>query len=151
MGQETFSGPIKVGPRREGPNVNLGDIVLCQTATVDHTETAGTTQRFLIPKNARPIGLVVSGVVTGTTPTLSVGTNSGTANDILSAFAITSATAFYSTNPATAGTKLTNGLDPLSTTADVPVYIKLGGTGLSAGDITVVLKYIMGANANGAI
>jgi hypothetical protein len=151
MGKETFSGPLQVGPRREGTNKNVGDVLLVQTATVDHTETAGTTQRFLIPKNARLVGIAVSGVITGTTPTLSVGTNSGTANDILSAFAITSATAFYSGNPGTAGSKLTNGLDALSATADVPVYIKIGGTGLSLGDITVALEYIMGDNANGAI
>lgn len=153
MGATHFSGPVKIGSRKDttASNAsNMGDVVLCQNATVTHTETAGTTVYFTIPKNARIMNITASGVITGTSPTLSVGTNSGTANDLVNAYAMTTGTAFAVSMP-TAGTKMTNGFDALSTSADTPVYIKLGGTGLSAGDISVSLLYVMGANDNGAL
>lgn len=142
MATTAFKGPLVVGPRKDTSsqgNINVGDVVLCQQCTVAYTVSTATLVPINLPKNAQIIEVALSGSLTGTSPTFSLGTTSA-ANEIVNAQSFTSGTATYVAAP-TAGSQLTGGFAKLS--SDTQLYAKVGGTGLSAGSVTAIVQYIM--------
>jgi hypothetical protein len=156
MGATHFSGPLVVGPRKaSGPNgnINVGDTVLCQQATVAYTASTATAVPINLPKNAQVIEVALSGILTGTSPTFSIGTTSANANELVNAQSFTTATQTYVAAPTAGSYFVGTGGNPGCTklAADTQLYAKVGGSGLSAGSVTVFVQYIMpsGYNSSG--
>jgi hypothetical protein len=97
---------------------------------VTRTQTAGTDRAFVLPKNARLVGYVLSGSASnaGTTATLSVGTTSGTPTEHVNAVNVLAA---GSGN----GVNLLNGVAGAlgaKLTSDTLVYVKYAETGAAS-------------------
>lgn len=143
MAFRTFLGPLLLGTAKWGAGRNTGVVPAVQTYdTGDLTGTVvGNTDgaRFVLPKGAVILDIVVDQVVaagTGTT-TVSVGTTSGGA-ELMAAVATSAGGRFRGT--ATAATQLAW---ITSTTADTTVYVRVAvGTGtLTAGRALVRIQY----------
>jgi hypothetical protein len=147
MGFATFSGPIRAGTVRFGAADNTGLVVLSQT--YDTGDLTGKTQAnydaqiWTLPQGSLILDIVVdqgTAATTGTT-TVSVGTTSGGA-ELMAAVATTAGGRFRGT-----ATAATQAAWKLSTTADVPVYMRyVVGTGtLGAGQFRVSILYMQRA------
>lgn len=55
MGQTTFSGPVQAGTVKEGSGVNVGGVVLSQTATFAYTDTGAFATSIILPAGAQII------------------------------------------------------------------------------------------------
>lgn len=147
MGTTTFSGPVLVGPKKDPTGATpdtQGTVQLVQTGVLTFANTTATKLSINLPKGAQIFAVNLSGTLTGTTPTVSVGTTSANANELVNAQAFATGTSVYVSSPTTPGSYLTGGFALL--TADTILWGKIGGTGLSAGTVTVVVEYIQGAN-----
>jgi len=140
----TFSGPVRVGPVREGAGRNTGLVVLTQAYdTGDLTGTVvGTVDinsGIILPQGAQIINILIDQVVASTagTTTVSVGNASGGAQ-LAAAVATTSGGRFTGTT--TAATQLAW---QTSTTADTTVWIRnvTGTATLTAGRFIVTVNY----------
>lgn len=145
MGTTTFSGPVKTGTVREGASVNTGYVVLAQTySTGDMTGTVVSnvdhTTGIILPAGSQIVDIVCDATTAFTTGTgtVSVGTSSGGA-ELMAAVAVTAGGRFRGT-----ATAATQAAWAVSTTADVPIYIRtVVGTGtLGSGAHTVTITYI---------
>lgn len=151
MSFSTFSGPVRVGPVREGAGRNTGLVVLAQS--YDSGDLTGTATgnvdvaAFTIPQGCQIVDIVVDQVVAATagTTTISVGNASGGAQ-LMAAVATTAGGRFRGT--ATAATQLAW---QTSTTADTTVFIRnvVGTAALTAGRFIVTVSYVQRA-PNGA-
>lgn len=151
MSFSTFSGPVRVGPTREGAGRNTGLIVLTQS--YDSGDLTGTTTgnvditAFIIPQGSQIVDITIDQVVAATagTTTVSVGNASGGAQ-LMAAVATTAGGRFRGT--ATAATQLAW---QTSTTADTTIYIRnaVGTATLTAGRFIVTVSYVQRAS-NGA-
>lgn len=148
MGFATLSGPIRSGTVREGASRNTGLVVLAQAfnsgdltgATVANYDP---TTNIILPRGAIITDIIVdqtTAAATGTT-TVSVGTTSGGA-ELMAAVATTAGGRFRGV--ATAATQLAW---QLSTTADVPIFIRyaVGTATLTAGRFNVLITYVQRA------
>ena len=143
MSFTTFSGPVLVGPKRDGTDRTTGSVVLArQYDTGDLTgAVVGSTDTlaFYLPQSGQILDIQVDQVVasgTGTT-TVSVGTTSGGA-ELMAGVATTAGGRFRGT--LNAATQLAW---QLSTTADTTVYVRnttAVGT-LTAGRFIVTVWY----------
>jgi hypothetical protein len=144
MAFSTFSGPLRVGPVREGANRNTGLVILAQSFNSNDLtgRTVGTLNSlaFILPQAAQIVDIFVDQVVasTGGTTTVSVGTSSGGAQ-LMAAVATTAGGRFVGTT-----TAATQAAWQTSTVADTAVYISnVTGTGtLTAGQFKVTILYI---------
>lgn len=151
MSFSTFSGPVRVGPVREGAGRNTGLVVLSQS--YDSGDLTGTAvgnvdvAAFIVPQGCQIVDIVVDQVVAATagTTTISVGNASGGAQ-LMAAIATTAGGRFRGT--ATAATQLAW---QTSTTADTTVYIRnaVGTAQLTAGRFIVTVLYVQ-RTENGA-
>lgn len=159
MGRTTFTGPVLVGPKKYAEKNdgtlaisastvtgNQGTVMLQQQGTLTFANTADTLLPIFIPKGAVICEISASGTLTGTTPTVNVGTTSADI-ELINAQSFTTATATFVPNP-TPGTYFTGGQAALA--ADTQLRGKIGGTGLSAGSVTIIVQYVQGNLANGA-
>ena len=132
MSFATFSGPVRAGTVKEGPNDNTGVVVLSQTATIGLT----TTTAFILPAGSQIHNINIDVATTYTTgATLSVGNAS-------------SATAFSAaiTTPAVGRQALTLTATHIANwrnigSADVPVIVTLAGTTATAGAAYITILY----------
>lgn len=145
MGATTFSGPIKSGTVREGASQNTGHVVLAQTfATGDMTGVeVGNVDHdtgIILPKGSQIVDIVVDCTTAFTTgsATVSVGTASGGAQ-LMAGVAVTAGGRFRGT-----ATAATQAAWTVSTTADVPIYIRtaVGTDTLGSGAHRVTIFYI---------
>jgi len=132
MSFATFSGPVRSGTVKEGPNDNTGVVVLSQTATIGLT----TTTAFILPAGSQIHNIHIDVTTLYTTgATLAVGTAS-------------SAAAFFTaiTTPAVGRQALTltaaqaANLQNVGST-DVPVVVTLAGTTATAGAAYLTIIY----------
>ena len=140
----SFSGPLRSGPTKEGPNRNMGLALLSQSwdsgdltgRVVGSTDTAV----FRLPQGAQIVSIFVDQVVAATagTTTLSVGNASGGAQ-LMAAVATTAGGRF--TGTATATTQLAW---QTSTTADTTVFVRVtvATATLTAGQAIVTVNYV---------
>lgn len=159
MGRTTFTGPMWVGPKKYAEKSdgtlaisaatvtgNQGTVMLAQTGSLVFGNTTDTLLPIFIPKGATICEVSLSGSLTGTAPTVSIGTTAAD-NELVNAQSFTTGTAAFVPNP-TAGTYFTGGQAVLA--ADTQLRGKIGGSALSAGTIKVIVQYIQGDLANGA-
>ena len=140
----SFSGPVRSGPIKEGPNRNMGLVVLSQAwdsgdltgRVVGNTDTAV----FRLPQGAQIVSIFVDQVVAATagTTTVSVGNASGGAQ-LMAAVATTAGGRFTGTT--TAATQLAW---QTSTSADTTVWVRVavGTATLTAGRAIVTVNYV---------
>lgn len=142
MGTTTFSGPIKAGTIREGADVNVGFVVMAQSAAIDIIGAASANQEVaVIPANSQIVDVILN-VTTesndGTAATVSVGT-SGDAD----AFIPATSTQSTGTTRGTLDTEATNvGTSDLTVLADFAATDEDGDQGAA----TVTVLYIQNRN-----
>jgi hypothetical protein len=138
MAKSTFSGPIKAGTVREGSGVNVGSVVLAQSATWAQSTTAADTG-ITIPANSQiiDIAVYVTTACDGASQNLSVGT-SATSTELFTALALgTSAdTIFFGS----AGTITDADTWETIGTSDLPIYVDFSAG--SAGRGTITVQYV---------
>lgn len=143
MASSTFSGPIRVGTKRDDPDANIGLVVLSQaydTGSLSGFPIGNIDVRLgTLPARAQIVDIVVDQVVaaTGGTATISVGTAPGGSQ--LMAGVNTSAGGRFRGVP-TAATQLAwimNG-------ADSPVWarVAIGTAALTAGRAVITVLYV---------
>lgn len=147
MAFSTMSGPLRVGPIREGASRNTGLVILAQSynsgdltgAVVGNTDTAV----FKIPQGAQITDITVDQIVAATagTTTVSVGTTSGGA-ELMAAVATTAGGRFRGT-----ATAATQAAWQTSTSADTTVYVRVavGTATLTAGQFVLTVSYVQRA------
>jgi hypothetical protein len=117
---------------------------------VTRTMTAGTDRAFQLPKGARILAFILTGVASnaGTTATLSVGTTSGTPVEYVNAVSVLAAGVGDGVQ-VLKGVAGAVGQPKLS--ADTMVYVKYGETGAasSAGSWTLWVVYVTGSQMAG--
>lgn len=157
MAFSTFSGPVRVGPIREGAGRNTGLVTLVQsydTGTLG--TTAGTTdvQIGILPQGAQITNVFVDQISlqngTSLTTTISVGSASGGAQF----FAATATTAGGRFPTAVPGQTIVNNFATAAASADLPIWVRvvIAGTvggGTTAGRALVTVQYVQRAS-NGA-
>jgi len=74
MGTSTFSGPIQSGTIREGASVNVGQVVLQQTAAIAFGHTAAASIGITLPAGSHIIDILVD---------VETVWNTGTGSDIM--------------------------------------------------------------------
>jgi hypothetical protein len=135
MGTTTWSGPIKAGNVKEGPSVNVGYVVMAQTAAWTQSTTAADTG-INIPAGSQILDfeVQVDTACDGATQNLSVGT-SATSTELFTALALgTSAnTTFFGT----AGTVTDNAVWADVGTTDVSIFVDFSAGSAGTGFITV--------------
>ncbi len=145
MGSTTFSGPVRAGTTREGTGVNIGGVLLSQTALFTFADTGTTATSIILPANSQIVDIYVDTTVAFDSVTndyLTIGTSSnadayvGTASTIdLQATAARLSVAFDLTQVAAIAD---------IGTSDVTVNFAVVSTGGSlsagAGRITVVYR-----------
>ncbi len=151
MAFSSVSGPLRVGPIREGAARNTGLVVLAQS--YDSGDLTGTATgnvdvaAFRIPQGSQIVDIAVDQVVAATagTTTISVGNATGGAQ-LMAAVATTAGGRFRGT--ATAATQLAW---QTSTTDDTTVFVRVvvGTATLTAGRFIVTVQYVQRA-PNGA-
>ncbi len=151
MAFSSVSGPLRVGPTREGAARNTGLVVLAQS--YDSGDLTGTATgnvdvtAFRIPQGSQIVDIVVDQVVAATagTTTISVGNATGGAQ-LMAAVATTAGGRFRGT--ATAATQLAW---QTSTTDDTTIFIRnvVGTATLTAGRFILTVQYVQRA-PNGA-
>lgn len=141
MGLAHFSGPLVVGPRKAATGstpATFGDVQLvCFGSVTVNGATAVAVAANAVPKGARIFGVTVAGTITGTSPTVNIGTTT-TATELVNGQTVTSATAFFLPAP-TAGSYLTGGCAALS--SDTVLYFK--SVAGATGTVNVFVEYIM--------
>ena len=146
MSFATFSGPLRIGPVREGDARNTGLVMLTQAYDTG-VVTAGVgnvdAQLGILPQGAHINILVDQVVVPGgsSTSTISVGSTSG-GNDLMAAVATTAGGRF--TGVTTAATQLAW---QTSTNADTPVWVRYAvGTAAGVGRAIITVVYVQRAS-----
>ncbi len=147
MAFSSVSGPLRVGPIREGAARNTGLVVLAQS--YDSGDLTGTATgnvdvaAFRIPQGSQIVDIAVDQVVAATagTTTISVGNATGGAQ-LMAAVATTAGGRFRGT--ATAATQLAW---QTSTTDDTTIFIRnvVGTATLTAGRFIVTVQYVQRA------
>ena len=140
----TFSGPVRVGPVREGAGRNTGLVVLSQAYdSGDMTGTIVGTQDInsgiVLPQGAQIINIVIDQVVASTTGTTTVSVGNASGGAQLSAAVATTAGGRFQ-GVTTAATQLAW---QTSTTADTNVWIRnvTGTATLGSGRFIVTVNY----------
>lgn len=143
MGLATHLGPWLLGTVKNttgttaGTVRNIGATSVGQSATLTYSDAA-TSTAFWVPAGSLITNIAIyTAGITGTSPTLTVFIGSTTAT---SAFTLTTLTAFASsmTFATAAATTLAN-----IGTVDLPIKYTFGGTGLSAGTVTLLVEYLV--------
>lgn len=144
MSFSTFSGPVRVGPVREGAGRNTGLVVLSQAYdSGDMTGTIVGTQDInsgiVLPQGAQIINIVIDQVVASTTGTTTVSVGNASGGAQLSAAVATTAGGRFQ-GVTTAATQLAW---QTSTTADTNVWIRnvTGTATLGSGRFIVTVNY----------
>jgi hypothetical protein len=144
MAFSSFTGPLRSGPTKEGPNRNTGLAVLSQSwdsgdltgRVVGSTDTAV----FRLPQGAQIVSIFVDQTVAATagTTTISVGNASGGAQ-LMAAVATTAGGRFTGTT-----TAATQAAWQTSTTADTQVFVRVtvATATLTAGRAIVTVNYV---------
>jgi hypothetical protein len=144
MAFSSFSGPLRSGPIKEGPNRNMGLAVLSQAwdsgdltgRVVGNTDTAV----FRLPQGAQIVSIFVdqTAAATGGTTTISVGNASGGAQ-LMAAVATTAGGRFTGTT-----TAATQAAWQTSTSADTVVWVRVAvaSATLTAGRAIVTVNYV---------
>lgn len=150
MAFSTMSGPLRVGPNREGPDRNTGLVTLAQsldTGVVTAAPGNVDAQLGILPQGAQIVDISIDQVVVpggSSTSTISVGTASGGAQ-LVPATATTAGGRF--TGTLTAANVLAW---QTSTSADTPVFVRYAvGTAAGAGRAIITVRYVQRA-PNGA-
>ncbi len=81
MASTTFSGPVQAGTIREGASVNLGGVLLSQTATFGFADTGTTATSIVLPANSQIVEMYVDTTVAWDSVTsdfLNIGTSANT-------------------------------------------------------------------------
>jgi len=150
MGFSTFSGPVRVGPIKEGSTRNTGVVVLSQTDTFAYTDTGAFATNIILPAGSQILNMFVDASAawnTGTSDALEIGTQAdpdayadvadlqGTGR-----LALTMPDAGQATACANIGT------------SDVTVYLKItsSGTAASAGAAYFTVVYAQKDSAGNA-
>lgn len=76
MGQTTFSGPLKVGTKKDGPQANVGTPILLQEYSFDFNSSGDITTTIVLPADAYIVDIwvdVTTAWDSATSATLTVG------------------------------------------------------------------------------
>jgi hypothetical protein len=143
MARSTFSGPLKVGPVREGSGVNTGDLVLHKsTSLVQDGEATVDAATIKLPANSRIVDIVVDvteAFDSATSATLTVGrTSAGT--ELASGV---NAKTQGRVRPTFTTTQLTNMADISTNTSVIASVAAVGAT--TEGAVTIHVFYVQGA------
>lgn len=141
MGQSTFSGPIKAGTVKEGADINVGNAVLSQSATVTFSDTTAKNL-FIVPAGARILGVAVY-----TTTAFNAGTNNvlnvRTGTTTIAAVTGTSApiaVGLSTVVPVNAQVAFYNGVG--ATDATINAIFAPTGAAATTGEATVIITYV---------
>ena len=138
MGQTTLSGPLRVGPIKEGPSSNVGKVLLTQQVAWVQSTTAVSTG-IILPANATlvDVQVVITTACDGASQNMSMGTTA-TSTELFTALALGTAanTIFFGS----AGT-ITDA-DVWSSVGAAAVTLFVDFSAGSAGRGNLVVQYI---------
>ena len=137
MAFATFSGPVRVGPVKEGAARNTGLVELVQVDTVAGSDTTKTSS-IVLPAWSQITEVLVE-VTTGfngTTPTIAVGVSGGSTTQYATAVTAVSAGRVDTR----AAMQVANFAD--ATGVERVVTFTVGGTSVTTGAARVLVRYI---------
>lgn len=140
MANTTFSGPIRSGTVREGPNANIGWTVLNQGADFTFADTGTFASGIILPAGAEVLSIFVN---------LYEAWNSATSDAMeIGSLADPDAIADVADLQTTGQVAVTAAVSQLVTwkdigTVDLPIYLTINsvGGGLNAGDGRINIRY----------
>lgn len=135
MGNTTLSGPLRVGPIREGASANIGTVVLAQSAAYTQSTTAASTG-IIVPANSQVLSMTMYLTVApdGASQNLSIGTSSAS-NEWVTAVAL--GTSADVTVDLMSGTNVDVDLFENVGTSDVTIWLDTSAGSAGTGTFTV--------------